>query len=142
MPAQPPSTAPCLCHCGRPLSYADCCGVYHTGSAAAPDAGALMRSRYSAYVLGNADYLRATWQATKRPAVSERLCDAATRWLGLEIKREAATGADSALVEFVARYKVGGRAHRLHEVSRFVREDGCWYYVDGQFVDAKPRRTR
>ena len=101
-----------------------------------------MRSRYSAYVLSLEAYLHATWHATTRPAAGERLCDAATRWLGLDIRRAEASGTDSALVEFVARYKVGGRAHRLHEVSRFVREDGRWYYADGQFVDAKPRRTR
>ena len=55
-------------------------------------------------------------------------------WLGLEIKRQQTTGADSALVEFVARSKINGRAQRLHEVSRFVREDGHWYYVDGEFL--------
>ena len=95
-----------------------------------------MRSRYSAYVLGIDAYLRATWHATTRPAETTPLADPTVRWLGLSIKRHQATAADSALVEFVARYKTGGRAQRLHETSRFVREDGRWYYVDGQFDDA------
>ena len=90
-----------------------------------------MRSRYSAYFLALEPYLLATWHASTRP--SPPLFDEAQnpRWLGLEIKRHETTGSDSAIVEFVARYKVGGRAHRLHETSRFVREDGRWFYVDG-----------
>jgi len=90
-----------------------------------------MRSRYSAYVLALEPYLRGTWHTSTRP--SPPLFDKAEnpRWLGLEIKRHEMTGADSALVEFVARYKIAGRAHRLHEISRFVREDGRWFYVDG-----------
>jgi SEC-C motif-containing protein len=93
-----------------------------------------MRSRYSAHVLGDADYLMATWHRDTRPAELELGDPAATRWLGLEVKRHAVTGPDSAVVEFVARYKVGGApAVRLHEISRFVREDGRWFYVDGTF---------
>lgn len=130
MPPKPPLATPCPC--GQPRDYADCCGVYHDGLAA-PTAEALMRSRYSAYVLGLEAYVLATWHVSTRPADASP--DANTRWLGLSIKRCAATGGDSAIVEFVARYKIGGRAQRLHETSRFVREDGRWYYVDGQFDD-------
>jgi len=93
-----------------------------------------MRSRYSAYVVGATDYLRATWAAHTCPAdldVDPAASDA-PRWLGLQIKAFTETDAHHATVEFVARYKVGGRAHRLHELSRFVRgEDGRWRYVDG-----------
>lgn len=93
-----------------------------------------MRSRYSAYVLSLAPYLLATWHASTRPAQLDLADRKDGRWLGLEIRRAASTGPDSALVEFVARYKAaGGRAHRLHEISRFVRENGGWYYVDGEF---------
>ena len=92
-----------------------------------------MRSRYSAYVLGLEDYLLATWHASTRPTALDLDKETSPRWLGLDIKRHQATGPDSAVVEFVARYKTGGRAHRLHEISRFVREDGRWYYVDGEF---------
>ena len=92
-----------------------------------------MRSRYSAYVLGLEPYLLATWHAGTRPTALDLDKETSPRWLGLDIKRHQATSPDSAVVEFVARYKTGGRAHRLHEVSRFVREDGRWYYVDGEF---------
>ncbi len=88
-----------------------------------------MRSRYSAYVLGLADYLRATWHPGTRPA--ELDFAGGPKWLGLTVLRHEVTGDDRAIVEFVARYKAGGRAGRLGEVSRFVRDDGRWYYVDG-----------
>jgi SEC-C motif-containing protein len=92
-----------------------------------------MRSRYSAFVLGLRDYLLATWHPSTRPAELELATEPPTKWLGLEIKHAADTGTDAATVEFVARYKIGGRAHRLHETSRFVREDGRWYYLDGDY---------
>ena len=130
MPAQP-------CPCGRvdakkrPAAYADCCCrfVDHFSTAPAPDAEHLMRSRYSAFVLERADYLLATWHPSTRPASLD--FDEATKWLGLEVREHKATGADTAEVEFVARYRLQGRAVRLHERSRFVREDVRWLYVDG-----------
>lgn len=121
-----PST-PCLCGTGKP--YDSCCGPLHQGAPAAT-AEALMRSRYSAYVLQLPDYLSATWHPSTRPATLEL---DPPRWLGLQVKRHEASG-DTATVEFVARYKVGGKAGRLHEHSRFVREDERWYYLDGEFT--------
>ena len=117
---------------GRPLSYAACCGRYvdHFDAAPAPDAPSLMRSRYTAFVLARADYLLATWHASRRPP--SLAFDAGTRWLGLEVRAQRSIDADHAEVEFVARSRdVTGRATRLHERSRFVREDGRWFYVDG-----------
>lgn len=87
-----------------------------------------MRSRYSAYVLGLSGYVLDTWHASTRPA--DLPLEPAVKWLGLEVRRHAAEG-ERATVEFVARSKLGGRAHRLHETSRFVREGGRWFYVDG-----------
>ena len=124
------------CPCGSKRPYAECCGPFHDGEAA-PTAEALMRSRYTAYALQREAYVLDTWHASTRPPSLDLHQDVATRWLGLEIRRHQATGADSALVEFVARYKIAGRAFRLHEISRFVREDGGWYYVDGTFPDEK-----
>lgn len=92
-----------------------------------------MRSRYCAYVMALEAYLHATWHPSTRPTALDLSTDKETRWLGLEVRRHEMTGADTAIVEFVARYKIGGRAHRLHEISRFVREDGRWYYLDGEF---------
>lgn len=121
------------CPCGNPSAYARCCGRYHAGSAhlQAPDASALMRSRYSAYVLGLSDYLLVTWHASTRPA-SLQTEPAELKWLGLEVRRHTVQDADHATVEFIARSKLGGRANRLHETSRFVREDGRWFYLDGE----------
>ncbi|MBN6113127.1 YchJ family metal-binding protein [Xanthomonas campestris pv. phormiicola] len=116
------------CPCGRPRDYAQCCGRYHAG-AAAPDAETLMRARYSAYVRRDADYLRASWHPSTRPAELE--LDTHTAWLGLTVQRVVASGADSAEVAFLARYRIGGgSAVRMTEHSRFVREDGRWYYLD------------
>ncbi|MDD2913921.1 MAG: YchJ family metal-binding protein [Gallionella sp.] len=125
-----PRSTKAPCPCGAP-DYAACCGHYHSG-APAPDATALMRSRYSAYVLKLGNYLLDTWHPSTRPATLDLATDNA-KWLGLEVKNSAAESAERATVEFVARYKTGGRAHRLHEISRFLREEGRWYYVDGEF---------
>jgi SEC-C motif-containing protein len=122
--------SPSPCPCGGGTSFDECCGRYLDGGNAAPTAEALMRSRYSAYVRLREDYLIATWHPTTRPAALGLANEAPTKWLGLEVRRHEQTDADHAIVEFVARYKVNGRAHRLHEVSRFVREDGRWFYVD------------
>ena len=90
-----------------------------------------MRSRYSAFVLDELGYLLATWHASTRPA-SLTPNPKNLKWLGLEVRRRTALDADHAAVEFVARHKLGGRAERLHEFSRFVREDGRWFYLDGK----------
>lgn len=126
------TTQPNACPCGSGRAYAACCGRWHAGEGhlQAPDAEALMRSRYSAYVLGLGDYLHDTWHASTRPTEPFGF-DPALRWLGLEVRRHAQVDTDHAVVEFVARSKLGGRAMRLHETSRFVREAGRWYYVDG-----------
>lgn len=88
-----------------------------------------MRSRYSAFVRADVPYLLATWHSRQRPATLE--LEAGAQWLGLEIRQHRLTGTDTAEVEFVARFRVGGRAVRQRERSRFVREDGRWFYVDG-----------
>ena len=92
-----------------------------------------MRSRYSAFVLERAEYLQATWHASKRP--SKISFDPGVKWLGLEVRDFKVIDADRAEVEFVARQRdKSGRAVRLHERSRFVREDGRWYYVEGDWL--------
>ena len=125
-----PSPAP-PCPCGSGAALGACCGRWHDGPSrlAAPDAEALMRSRYSAYVLGLVPYLLETWHPSTRPAALE--LDPATKWLGLEVRAHRRDDAAGATVEFVARCRTHGRATRLHETSRFVREAGRWLYVDG-----------
>jgi SEC-C motif-containing protein len=102
------------------------------GNEPVPTAEALMRSRYTAYTLLHEDYVLATWHSSTRPSALGLAEDAQTKWIGLDVKRHEQQDANHAIVEFVARYKVQGRAHRLHEVSRFAKEEGRWFYVDGE----------
>jgi len=130
------------CPCGSGQTYERCCGRYIEAGDAPSSAEALMRSRYTAFVRGNAAYLLRTWHPSTRPPELELELDGAgLRWLGLAIKRCERGGPDDTegTVEFVARMKRAGRAARLHEISRFVREDGQWFYVDGELRGARAR---
>ncbi|MBK1655890.1 YchJ family protein [Allochromatium vinosum] len=124
----PDSTCPC--GSGRPFD--DCCDPHLSGRTIPPTAEALMRSRYSAFATGQADYLLATWHPTTRPATLT--LEPGLRWLGLKILGTEAGGEgdQEGWVTFVARSKFQGRAQRLQERSRFVREHGRWFYVDGE----------
>jgi len=130
MKRRPASPAPCPCDEQR--RYADCCEPLHQGRVPAERADALMRSRYSAYALGLADYLLATWHSRTRPPALD-LSPPQPHWLGLKLLgSDTAADGQTATVEFVARYRIGGAsAQRMHERSRFEREDGAWRYVDG-----------
>ena len=90
-----------------------------------------MRSRYTAYTCKAADYLLATWHPSTRPQTLSLDTEPTSHWLGLKIVNcaDGQAGNSSGTVEFIARYKINGRAQRLHEVSRFLQEGGCWYYV-------------
>lgn len=130
-----------VCPCGRliagkTLLFDDCCGQYldHFETQPAPDPESLMRSRYSAFVLEREGYLLDTWSSTHRPDSVE--FDAQTKWLGLSIKAKKMLDAQHAEVEFVARYRLNGRATRLHENSLFEREHDRWFYVTAQTTDS------
>jgi len=127
------------CPCGSSQDFSDCCGRFLDGGQQPETAEALMRSRYSAFVRRREDYLLRTWHATTRPPTLDLDRPPAPKWLGLRIIRREAGGPgdDAGVVEFVARYKVGGRAGRLHEVSRFRREAGQWFYVEGELQDVR-----
>ncbi|WP_447527476.1 YchJ family protein [Vreelandella sp. TE19] len=116
------------CPCDSTAAYKACCGAYHQG-AIAPTPEALMRSRYSAFALDLVDYLKATWHPSTRP---ESLApDPATRWKRLVIEHAPAPEGGRATVHFKAFFQEGGW-HVLEEVSRFVLEDGRWWYLDGE----------
>jgi SEC-C motif domain protein len=125
------------CPCGSKKKFSDCCAPYVDDDEAAPTAEALMRSRYTAYTLLREDYLLATWHSSTRPSSLGLAEEVPAKWLGLEVIRHEQQDAEHAIVEFVARYKVNGRAHRLHETSRFVREHERWFYADGE-IQQKP----
>ncbi|GIF48126.1 SEC-C motif-containing protein [Asanoa ferruginea] len=117
------------CPCGSGLDYDECCGPLHRGEIAAPTAERLMRSRFSAFALGEVDYLLRTWHSRTRPETLD--LDPAQRWIRLEVLDTAKGGpADqTGVVEFRAIYRQAGHTDELHERSRFVREDGAWVYV-------------
>ncbi|MFE3253700.1 YchJ family protein [Streptomyces sp. NPDC059209] len=125
--------SPCLC--GLPASYGECCGRFHAASAAAPTAERLMRSRYSAFAVGNEPYLLTSWHPATRPSRVD--LDPAMRWTGLEIlaTTEGSAFHTTGTVTFRARYTRRGEEGTLHERSRFERHDGAWVYVEGTFVE-------
>jgi SEC-C motif-containing protein len=125
---------PCPCPCGALLPYDACCGPLHSGEATAGTAEALMRSRYSAFAVGDAEYLLATWHPSTRPPSVD--LDPGVRWLGLEIVEAAGGPFDTeGVVEFKATHDGGVQ----HERSRFRREQGRWLYLDG-VLSARRRR--
>lgn len=121
------------CPCGSGLLFSACCEPFVCGERIAPTAEALMRSRYTAYTLGNESYLLSSWHKSTSPATLSLDEDLPAQWIGLKIIKVQAgqENDDEGLVEFVARYKVNGKAQRLHETSRFVKEKGKWFYLDG-----------
>ena len=127
----PAPEAPCPCGGG---AFGACCAPVLAG-APAPTAEALMRSRYTAFALGDVAHLRRSWHPDTCP--TDLALDGDQRWLGLKVRGTAAGGEEDELgtVEFVARYKIGGRGHRLHELSEFVRLDGRWVYLRGHAAE-------
>jgi SEC-C motif domain protein len=121
---------PVACPCLSGESYQTCCGVYHRGEAAAPTAVRLMRSRYSAFAVGDAGYLLATWHPQTRPQALE--LDSAQHWYRLDILRSERGGIldTEGTVEFRAWYRFEGSTGDQREVSRFRREGGRWFYLD------------
>ena len=120
------------CPCGSGEPYADCCRPLLRGEREAPDASALMRSRYTAFVRGDVAYLSSTWHPSTRP---KRLDLEPVQWRGLEVGEftENSAGTPSATVTFTAHWlDDAGLPGTMREKSRFVRENGRWLYVDGE----------
>ncbi|TDC29982.1 hypothetical protein E1211_25040 [Micromonospora sp. 15K316] len=120
------------CPCGSGGSYARCCGPLHRGEAEAPTAEALMRSRFSAFAVGDAGYLLRSWDERTRPARLD--LDPGQRWLRLEIVDTERGGLldSTGAVEFRAYHRTGGQTGVLVERSRFVRAGGRWVYLDAE----------
>jgi SEC-C motif domain protein len=119
------------CPCGLGDAFAECCGRLHAGESRAATAEQLMRSRYAAFALGDADYLLATWHSSTRPA--ELDLDPEQRWIGLEVLDRSGGGPfdTEGTVRFRAHYRLHGENGALTEHSRFRRVEGQWLYVDG-----------
>ncbi len=133
-----------LCPCGTNLSYTACCQPFVELGQQPPTAEALMRSRYTAFTLKNADYLLRSWH----PSTSPKELDLATslNWCKLEIvaTKEGSENDTQGIVEFKATYMGQGKTGTLHEVSRFTLEEGRWFYVAGdvQDTDNAPQKVR
>ncbi|MGV9679754.1 YchJ family protein [Nocardia sp. NPDC003482] len=122
-------TDPCPCRSGE--RFGACCGPRLDGTGPAPTAETLMRSRYTAFAVGDRDYLLRSWHPSTRPRVLD--LDPGQRWVALEILRTARGGLfdEEGEVEFRAHYRAGRERGTLHERSRFVRVAGQWVYLDG-----------
>ncbi|BBX09706.1 YchJ family protein [Mycolicibacterium aichiense] len=124
-----------LCPCGSGAPFGRCCLPLHRGESKAGTAQQLMRSRYSAYAVGDLDYVWQTWHPRTRPDALPP-ADGLT-WTGLEIvdTADGQPGDESGEVEFRARYRQGPRPGVLHERSRFAVRARRWFYLDGDILD-------
>ena len=132
-----------LCPCTSGKTYGDCCGPLHAGSAFAPTAEALMRSRYSAYAVHNIDHIERTDHPNRRGDFDRKAAEqwaTLSEWVGMDILSKDKGGVDDSegMVEFRANFKVKGQEHHHIERSTFAKVDGKWFYVDGQRPEQKP----
>ncbi len=120
------------CLCGHNLDYAHCCGLYHSGEKLPATAEALMRSRFTAYAMHNAGYLSATWETARCPETIDFSREKA-EWRRLEIigVKKGGLKDSKGVVEFKAYFLLDGEEYAMHEISRFVKSDGRWFYLDG-----------
>ena len=127
------------CDCGSALPFDHCCGPFLAGETLATTPEALMRSRYTAFVRKNADYLIRTRAAAHQDPRDREDLDrnfAQTRWEGLAILGSGMEGENAGWVEFAAFFTTSDGPGQLHEKSRFLRENGAWVYADGDLLKA------
>jgi SEC-C motif domain protein len=126
-----------LCPCQSSENFSDCCEPIISGKKTAETAEALMRSRYSAYTFNNVHYLLKTWHHSTRPEFKDFDSENITKWISLVVKKvEGGERSDiRGKVEFIAAAKAMGSITTLHEISNFIKEDGLWFYVDGDILE-------
>ena len=119
------------CPCGTGLALEECCGPLLAAEREAPTAEALMRSRYTAFAVGDARYLLRTWHPSTRPEAL--VLDDGIRWQRLEILSRSGGGPfdREGTVTFAAHWRADAERGRLRETSRFARGAAGWHYVDG-----------
>ena len=140
-PAPITSASPCPCTSGR--AYGECCEPFLTGKTQPPTAEALMRSRYSAYAVNRIDYIEATDDPRSKAKFDRAAAEAwatKSQWTGLEVTAKEACGPQDSdgMVEFTARFRLGGKDQSHRERATFTKIDGRWYFVDGQTPTVKP----
>lgn len=123
-----------LCPCDSGLHYSACCGVYIENATPAETAVALMRSRYTAYTMAKITYIQKTMRGNAlrgfHPGEAKRWARR-VEWLGLRVLKVVPENEQLGYVEFIASFREGGVLQSIHEVSKFERDEGIWYYVDG-----------
>lgn len=132
-----------LCPCGSKSEYDACCGPLHDGTAGeTPEA--VMRSRYSAFVVNKLAYLESTLtEESKADYDADETASWAesAKWQNLEIRSTTGGGKDDSqgTVEFIAKFKVGKEIHAHHEISYFVKDNDHWLYSHG---DMNPKQEQ
>lgn len=131
-----------ICPCNPGVLYKDCCELVLINPEKAVTTEMLMRSRYSAYVTGNVDYLLNTWHSSTRPSTID--LNSIPDWCGLQILRVEKGQKDDneGIVEFEAIALSRDKILKLHEVSRFVKENGRWLYLSGEIINIDPPGKR
>lgn len=120
------------CPCGTGETYAQCCGPALSGQWPAETAEALMRSRYTAFVLADDAYLYNTWHWRTRPADASAPSDVEWRRLRIRDTQDGGPADKTGTVEFIAHFRTAnGSRDFLHERAEFVRDNGRWVYVSG-----------
>lgn len=121
------------CPCGNTKPYTQCCEPYIKGKKKAPTPEALMRSRYTAYTLGNLDYIEQTMRGDALARFDRKEAESNiknTEWLKLDVLFSEEEE-DKGTVQFIATFRFGGEEHFMHEISSFEKVDGKWYYTKG-----------
>lgn len=132
-----------LCPCGTGLAYAECCEPIIKGQRPAETAEALMRSRYSAYVKVETDYIFESTHPKHREGydhIGTKEWAEKAEWHGLEIVSTRGGGESDTMgeVEFVARYSEKGQLKVHHELGEFKKEQDTWFFTDGKAIAQKP----
>lgn len=123
------------CPCGTGKNFLECCGTFIEMHENAPSAETLMRSRYTAYTLGDIAYINKTMQGKPLEELDQSI-----HWLGLCVLKTTQKTDHRAYVEFIAKYQKLDQIHLLHEKSEFLFENGSWYYVDGLIIPSQTHR--
>ena len=135
------ATSPCPCTSGR--TYGECCEPFLSGKSQPSTAEALMRARYTAYAVGQVEYVAGTDDPGSREKFDRAAAEAwssKSEWIGLEVIDKEAGGANDqeGVVEFAAHFKLAGKSQTHRERSRFKRIEGKWHYIDGETPMVKP----